>query len=450
MLWIIYDKDMQRRKGNKLTIVAKKSFPKKIILGAGTAVIFIPLLLFVIRSYLSYQAIVTQVAQAAPSPEITQAALPTSGSGPHFTFNPVIAGIRDNTLVLYDSDTGLVTKTAIPLRSSWSYRLSPDKTKIFISTFQTGSQTLKITFSIYDMHGNKLYTASPVLENGFDTVGIQTGNSRFESSYFAWDESGQGVLYVTSKLLTKHEDAGESNDVQFRYISTTNKTDTLMYETTKDSTNDENILLGFNYITKKITMADVVGPIIDAKIYSIDIAAQTKTPITHLLSDSTTIPLWREISPDQSQIVGKLSNLIDQKNITATPTLPFTLIFMNQPDRKIDILPNLDITESETPQGKTAEIFFINNDTAALYYPFIDNRTPRYNVELLNTTTQHVTLGFGTDQLLDPGNPVENISPESLVDINSQNLVVTTENVIRGGVAKKLPDTFIPIGFVSL
>ena len=320
----------------------------------------------------------------------------------------------------------------------WTYRLSPDKKKIFISTYELWTEgNQQANFYVYSLGGQKLYEGRPKLGNGYDSVGLQY-SSGFGREYFTWDNKSEGILYMISGTVSRVTDGiGEAKKVQFRYISLADGVDTSMYDEQKDYGETEDTISGYLPESNLVIRSFIGSPGVTTNAYTINIKTKAKQDIISFNTSQT--HLEKKISPDGKFVVGIVSNI--DSAVYLQKDNPFSVFVKSttNPNQKFDLSSLAKYTPDGSFLKSGDDIFFIDNQTvAAIHY----RGDELGRIDVIDFVNSKVLSTIETKTLDQSRLKVKSL--EMIVSIDD-GYVLTDKRIITANSEVYLPENFIPV-----
>lgn len=349
-----------------------------------------------------------------------------------------VLGIKDNKLNEFNLINTSFNNLNISMDSKWTYRLSPDKKKIFVSTYELWAENnQQANFYIYSLDGKKLFEGKPKLGNGYDSVGLQYSTG-FGQEYFAWDNKSEGILYMISGTVSRvTEGIGETKKIQFRYISLSDGIDTSVYDEQKDYGETEDTLSGYIPENNLVIRSFIGSPGMTTDAYTINIKTKVKQDIISF--NTSQIHLEKKISPDGKYIVGIVSN-IDSAGYLQKDN-PFSVLVKstNNPNQKFDLSSVVKYTPDGSFLKSGDDIFFIDNKTvAAIHY----RGDELGRIDVIDFVNSKVLRTIETKTLDQSRLKVKSL--EMVVSIDD-GYVLTDKRIITAASDTYLPENFAPI-----
>jgi len=349
-----------------------------------------------------------------------------------------ILGIKDNKLNEFNIINNSFNNLNIPMDPKWTYRLSPDKKKIFISTYELWTEgNQQANFYVYSLGGQKLYEGRPKLGNGYDSVGLQY-SSGFGREYFTWDNKSEGILYMISGTVSRVTDGiGEAKKVQFRYISLADGVDTSMYDEQKDYGETEDTISGYLPESNLVIRSFIGSPGVTTNAYTINIKTKAKQDIISFNTSQT--HLEKKISPDGKFVVGIVSNI--DSAVYLQKDNPFSVFVKSttNPNQKFDLSSLAKYTPDGSFLKSGDDIFFIDNQTVAAIHYRGDELGRTVLIDFVNSKVLSTNETTPLDQ-----SRLKVKSLEMIVSIDD-GYVLTDKRIITANSEVYLPENFIPV-----
>ncbi len=349
-----------------------------------------------------------------------------------------VLGIKDNKLNEFNLLNNSFNNLNIPMDSKWTYRLSPDKKKIFVSTYELFTEgNQQANFYIYSLDGQKLYEGKPQLGSGYDSVGLQFSED-FGKEYFAWDNKSEGILYMVSGTVSRVTyGIGETKKIQFRYISLLNKSDSILYEEQKDYGGGEDTISAYIPENNLVICSFVGEPFLSTDVYTVNIKTKEKQDI--LTFNTSQTHLEKKISPDGKFVVGIVSN-IDSAGYLQKDN-PFSVLVKSTTNlnQKFDLSSLAKYTPDRSFLKSGDDIFFIDNQTvAAIHY----RGDELGRIDVIDFVNLKVLSTIETKTLDQSRLKVKSL--EMIVTIDD-GYVLTDKRIITANSDIYLPENFAPI-----
>lgn len=358
-----------------------------------------------------------------------------------------ILGIRNNKLTKFKLKDGSFEDLNIIINPNWTYRISPDKKKIFISTYDLHTEiSEQTTFYIYSLDGEKLYEGKPQLGDGYDTLGLKYRFSLNEDDYFAWDNKSNGILYMVSGTISKFtaEIGGETSKIQFRYISLFDKSDSILYYgEEEDEAEADDIISGYIPDENIVILSFIAAPGIITNVYTINIKTKVKQDI--LTFETNPTRLEKKISPDGKFVVGIVPNFDAYASGQSEKEKPYSVIVksITDPNQQFDLSSLVKFYPGEF-LNSGGDILFVDNQTvAALQYKGQYKGDELRRIDFIDFLNSKIVATIAPKKL-DQSKFKIRSPEESIIFINNGN-ILTNNRVITGSSEYYLPENFIPI-----
>lgn len=349
-----------------------------------------------------------------------------------------ILGIRNNKLTKFKLKDGSFEDLNIIIDPKWTYRISPDKKKIFISTYELYTKiSEQTTFYIYSLDGEKLYEGKPQLGDGYDTLGLQYSDS-FGKEYFAWDNKSNGILYMVSGTISKVTyGIGETRKIQFRYISLFDKSDSILYEEQKDYGETEETISGYIPDENIVIRSFIGAPGIITNAYTINIKTKVKQDILTFETNHT--HLEKKISPDGKFVVGIVPNFDASGQLKKENPYSVIVKSITDPKQQFDLSSLVKYYPEGQFLNSGGDILFVDNQTVAALQYKGDELSRIDFIDFLNSKIVATIAPKELDQ-----SRFKIRSLERIIFINNGN-ILTDKRVITDSSEYYLPENFIPI-----